>query len=181
MPIPDPSAVHAPVDGAVAPAAWGAEVNAAIDQALRPQMVRVHRATNFSIAHVTTVSIPWDDTLFDDDDMHSTSTNPSRLTAQVPGRYEVAATVVFDADSTGARLLGLWKRHGETDEFRFDRDVDSNPGASQVTVLRVSGTVDLDAGDWVEVRARQESGSSLDVIGSSDGDESFFRAEWRGR
>lgn len=96
---------------------------------------------------------------FDNDSMHSTSTNTSRITIQTAGRYLLSAQVGFAANATGNRQVGLYKNGVSVpgDELH------DNGGGTNSTGIGYTRTLVLAAGDYVEIAATQRSGGALNV------------------
>jgi hypothetical protein len=80
-----------------------------------------------------------------------------------------------DSSVAGSRQLTI-KRNGT--QYVAAQQVPAGPAANG-TILNVSGTVRLTAGDFVQAFAWQNSGGELAVYGSSD-QRSFFEMRWVG-
>ena len=93
---------------------------------------------------------------------HDLVTNPTRYTAQYPGRYLCIATAVYPSNATGRRLASI-RKNGATD---YATDSGGTIGAV-AGVLRVQSTrlVLLAAGDYVEAMLFQDSGATLSCNG----------------
>lgn len=160
MPYVDPNTIHDPVTGTVAPAAWGDVVRDDLEFLVDPPAASVFNNAAVSVANDTLTTLNADSENFDNDAIHSTVTNPSRLTAQTAGRYEFTARVNFQADTTdGRRVIQLRKN-----------------GAGGITVSSHRAVVDgnsqtlsgflkdiMIVGDYWEVRVLQNAGNALDV------------------
>lgn len=90
--------------------------------------------------------------------MHSNVTNPSRITAQVEGRYLCSATIQYASNATGNRSASLIVNGTTTYEGEL---VPAASGNS--TVVTVTRTLTLSIGDYVEARALQTSGGGLNT------------------
>lgn len=97
---------------------------------------------------------------FDNDSMHSTVTNNSRITFTTAGRYLVMACVVWDANTTGERLVDFLV-DGTTQYVGIA--VSANTSGSQNTGLTASRMIVATAGQYVECRTRQRSGGNLNA------------------
>lgn len=91
--------------------------------------------------------------------LHSTVTNPTRITAVVPGRYEVKGQVAFVSNGAGYRQVSLLKNGAIA--LASTRAAPAN-GAG--TNLQVACSVYLAAGEYVEMQALQTSGGNLDTV-----------------
>jgi hypothetical protein len=99
----------------------------------------------------------YDGEAYDTADLHSTSTNTSRLTAPSAGIYRISAHQSWEGNVSGDRLLDLML-NGQSTQAR-----DTSPGTSSDTGQSVSTELKLAAGDFVQVIAIQDSGSPLSV------------------
>jgi hypothetical protein len=123
-----------------------------------PPGCSVRAAGPQSVANATEVALTADTELFDNDTMHSTVSNTSRITATTAGRYLVCATVRFASNATGVRAFGYRVNGGATQVMGA-----VNGAAASDTSLSGSKTLNFAAADFVEVFASQASGGSLNV------------------
>lgn len=84
-----------------------------------------------------------------------------RINAKEPGRYRVTASVKFINSATGRRELHLYKNGTETNAR--DRARCAVNSAADDTILPFYGHVNMDQGDYIEVRPYQNSGGALGV------------------
>lgn len=97
---------------------------------------------------------------FDNDSMHSTSSNTSRVTIQTPGRYLFLATVRFDNNSNpGIRRVSLLVNGTTTIGGMQVAGVTNQPVRIQATRSFV-----LDEGEYVEALAYQTSTQDLMTV-----------------
>jgi hypothetical protein len=145
-------------DGSLAPADHGAM-----------PAVRAH-APPFSGDCET--AIPGDGTLtpirffseeFDTASMHSgTCLSPAESTkaiAPIDGIYAVSANVVWNANTTGTRFLGI-RRNGTDDDFVAASRI---PATADTPENAVTTLISLDQGQFVEAVASQNSGTEIEV------------------
>jgi hypothetical protein len=123
----------------------------------RPSCSLWHSATQ-SIPNATDTALLFDSEINDNDSMHSTTTNTSRITAQTPGTYTFFASVEFAGNATGYRQITLIKNG--TDYLAMDNRL---ANAAVVTRCTIGVSVTLNAGDYVEVWAYQTSTAALNV------------------
>ncbi len=129
--------------------------------------VTAYRSTsNQSIPSASATSIQFNAEVFDTDAYHSNSVNPNRITvpAGFDGYFHVTAQVYWDnADTDGVRIIYI-KVNGGASAFAQAYD------QAQTTdfIQKVSVTLELDAGDYVEVNVYQNSGSALDAHQGQD-------------
>jgi hypothetical protein len=91
--------------------------------------------------------------------IHSTGTNPSRLTAPSAGLYIVGGTLAYDANATGLRAARILL-NGAT---AIGNSLYAANTTGDVTIVNVSTARFLSANDYVELQADQTSGGSLNV------------------
>jgi hypothetical protein len=159
VPFVDPNTVHNPATGTVAPAAWG--------DTLRDDLVflndrptcAVFNTTNPPISSGVTTVLTANSERWDNDAMHSTVTNTSRITIQTEGRYAIASTVSFDGHATGVRGTDFLV-NGTT---AYPGSGSTAVGAGVSEVLTTIRFIDLNVSDYVETRAVQTSGTNLGV------------------
>jgi hypothetical protein len=115
-----------------------------------------------SLNNVAT-TLSFDTERYDTANLHSNTTNNSRLTAPVDGIYAVSALVSWAADDLdGQRLLEIEKNGTVLIASANQMPVTVN-GAS--TTQSLTKFIALAAGDYVEAMAFQNSGSTLNVLG----------------
>lgn len=164
MPYVDLATIHTPTTGGIAPASWGTQVRDNLEYLIDPPACMVYNsvAQSLPIGYQTLTA---NSELYDNDGMHSTVTNPSRITAQTAGRYDITATVLFAPNATGGRTLAYRVNGGS------DIEIASHPVTSATVNSTLSGLVKLvlSVGDYVEIRAWHNSGGSLNVTLQSFG------------
>lgn len=122
-------------------------------------MARVRMTSAQTISTATVTAIAWDGTEeFDTDTLHSTSTNPSRITAAIAGKYIVTGVLSYTGNATGTRLLRAHVNGSPIGDFAQVAGFDTNTVTLSGNVM-----VDLAATDYVEILAFQNSGGDLDV------------------
>jgi hypothetical protein len=128
-----------------------------------------------SIANTTNTALTWNTELYDPRGMHSTSSNPTRVTPPDAGVYDVEATVAFFGNATGSREL--YFRVNGTDE---DPGVNVPAVNTDTRTLTASGTFFLNGStDYIEVMVRQSSGGALNT--ALDRSAPRFSVEWVSR
>lgn len=123
------------------------------------------RSTNQTITTSTQTKISFDAVDSDDWNCWDLSPNPTRLTVPIAGRYLITATASFEAAASGHRAINILKNN-TTEIARSDFLPVSNSIDTHSTVVTPSET--LAAGDYIELRAWQNSGSDLDILGAGD-------------
>lgn len=124
---------------------------------------RVFNSANQSIPHNTTTVLTFDSERYDTDNYHSTSSNTSRLTAPVAGKYDVKVCVSIAANATGIRDVLINKNGTDT----VAQVLLPSAGATFQTIIEVACTIDLAAGDYVEAAIYQNSGVALNSLAAA--------------
>lgn len=119
------------------------------------------------------VNITWTSLTFTAEDMdshsgHDNVINNSRYTAQVSGVYLLNGGVWFDANTTGVRMC-RWAKNGT---ILVGSGVEAAPVSGGQTALAAKGyLVSLNVGDYVELQAWHNRGSTLNTYVGGGGDE----------
>lgn len=157
MPYVDLNTIHNPATGTVAPATWGDQVRDNDEFLIDPPACSVFNSANQLLTSATATVLDADSENFDNDAMHSTVTNNSRVTATTAGRYLCIATVSFAANGTGQREI-RFRTNGTT---TFNGVTLPNAGGSDTWRCSATRQITLAASEYVEVIANQNSGSSV--------------------
>ncbi|MEU9975085.1 hypothetical protein [Streptomyces sp. NPDC051014] len=123
-------------------------------------------SSGVSLTSGTSTLITFDSEAWDTDNMHSTTTNTSRVTISTTGQYLVSFYARFPSNATGYRQLNL----------RLNSGGSSGGGStwSTINVAAVNGsstfvtrTLELScvAGDHYEIFAMQNSGATMTLDG----------------
>ena len=159
MPYVDPQTVNNPTAGQPIPAAWGDVVRDDLEFLIGPPACSVYASAAQVVADgISTVALTANSERFDNDSMHSTATNTSRITATRAGRYLFIATVQFAANATGNRRMAFRVNGTTTYESTL---VGATATNSIVTTAPAMFT--LAATDYVECMVWQTSGGNLNV------------------
>jgi hypothetical protein len=121
----------------------------------------VYNSTTQSVPNNTATAITFSAELFDTNTFHSTSTNTSRMTIPTGygGTYRVSCNALFDTNAVGFRQLRLFKNGAA---YFFSPEV---AGSATVYVgVTITYTLQLVAGDYIEMFALQNSGGNLNVF-----------------
>mgnify|MGYP000847491596 FL=1 len=122
-----------------------------------------------TIAHNTITVLNWTTEEFDSDTFHSTSSNTSRLTVPtgLGGVYMVTYSLVWNA--TASQISSAWiQKNGGTPTTRYGFEQQKNDSVNGIG-LSGSAALPLNAGDYVELLAFQNSGAGLDCGGAISG------------
>lgn len=114
--------------------------------------------------------------LYDDYDMHDTSTNNSRITIKKPGKYYVWANIIWASNATGQRIVKFLVNGSATPNFG---KVNAPPVNGDATNMTAFFEYKFAAGDYIECLVAQTSGGDL-VCGTEDGIRPGFGARMVG-
>ena len=131
---------------------------------------RVRNSSGETIPSSSSTTLTYNTEDFDTANLHSTTTTTSRLIAPVAGKYMIMASAEWTTNTSGRRILIL-ELNGTTQIMRdsVSPNNDSGIGPEQ----EVETVYQLAAGDYVEVVAYQDSGSSLAVQSYSTASPAF--------
>ncbi len=138
-------------------------------------VARVSDNTEQVLPNETPVTLNFNTESFDIDNLHSTTTNSSRLTAPIAGIYRVSASVGFILSSSTTSVILELVKNGTVDLFDTQNPTEGNTTFSNATDL-----VKLNAGDFVQVVAEQKGATSGSSAFSCSPAESCpsFSMEW---
>lgn len=153
------STVQATDPGDILTAAWCDQVDENFQFFADPPACSVFNSTAVAVGNNTNHIMVAGSENYDNDAMHSTSSNTSRITVQTAGRYLAIATVSFAANATGNRQAEFYV-NGVTSGGGALID---NAGASNSTGLLLVRMLVLSVGDYVEVNVVQRSGGNLNA------------------
>ena len=133
----------------------------------------VYSTADQTINTATDTALTWSDELFDTDGFHSTSTNTSRMTipAGKAGKYLVAGTSTWGPDRTG-RCQQIIYKNGSVFAYVIAGPMSQSPGQNYTLIM------DLAVADYVEVFARQDTGSSATITKTTS--QTRFQIEYLG-
>lgn len=125
---------------------------------------RVYASGSTTVNNSTDVILGFNNEDFDTNGFHDNSTNNSRITIPTgyAGKYLVTADVAWSGNSSGQRVLQIFKNGSQLLTTYSGATTGNLFGQSYVVV------VNLAVGDYIQVDVNQNSGSSLTVFGSSD-------------
>jgi hypothetical protein len=138
-----------------------------------PGHVHVTHASAIAIANNTDSALSFDTERFDQGSFHDPSSNSSRLTvpAGEGGIYLIGGNVQWEANAANVRQASI-RKNGST----VLASVRDNTGASFAHRMTISTLVSLDAADYVELLAFQNSGGNLNIEKAADYSPEFWIA-----
>lgn len=160
MPYVDPQSIHNPATGNVAPATWGDTIRDDLEFLIDPPAVSIFNSTAQTCTTAVDTVLTADSENYDNNAMHSTVTNTSRITCVTAGRYLFTCTVRFAGNATGYRIV-RWFLNGTT-QIRAGGQQAITTGP-QDTVISASRTFTLAVNDFYEIQVLQNSGGNLGV------------------
>lgn len=126
---------------------------------------RIGRSTAQSINSGALTAIQFDTEEWDTDDMHDNATNNTRITFNHEGKYVIGGAAAFDDNVTGYRGLDILK-NGATQLAADLRMTITVAGVD--TYVATPVTCDYFVrGDYIELRAIQNSGGALNLAAVS--------------
>lgn len=132
---------------------------------------RVYHNAAQSIASGSFVPLTFNSERFDTDNMHSTVTNPGRITFTTAGLYLVGGNIEFAGNAVGTRGMAIL-HSGTTYIASILQDID----AATTHELNISAVYAFTAGQYVELWAGQTSGGALNVNSGPQYSPEFWAA-----
>jgi hypothetical protein len=106
----------------------------------------------------------FDTETMDNDSMHDTVTNSSRLIFQTAGTYLVGAQAAFASNATGRREIEIRLNAAGNPASGNQIARGSVPATNGATILSCSRPFSTSAGSYIELFAFQDSGGALNVL-----------------
>ena len=156
VPYSDPGAVTA---GDPLPAAYLNTTRANGAWFSEPPQCSVYNGSVQSVPDSTITALLCGSESLDNNGMHSTTSNTSRITAIAAGRYTFTGTASFAPDATGMRRLTF--RLNGTTEYDLVQVVATSVLSN--VILSASRTFTLAANEYMEMTVHQSSGGALNV------------------
>ncbi len=150
----------------------------ALNFALNPPRAEVRQGSAQAIPNNSSTSVTFNVKDLDEnvagEAQHDTSTNNSRFTAVYAGWYLCSGAVCFAANATGVRIT-QWAVNGSV-QNGTDVEISAVSGAVTIVPARTRKLY-LAIGDYVELRAFQNSGGSLNT-GVTTSNQSGMAVHW---
>ncbi|WP_225741237.1 C1q-like domain-containing protein [Halorussus halophilus] len=123
---------------------------------VQPTSVKDTGSTDQSVASISGTTVQYDTEVYDNGGHYDTSNY--QYTAPVNGIYDVTARLQYLSVTSGTEIQAKLFVNGSTEKTQSKRTANyANP------VIEVSDELSLTKGDTVEVRARHNEGSSLNI------------------
>jgi hypothetical protein len=165
VPYTDLNTIHNPATGTVAPATWGDQIRTNEEFLIDSPVCSISQSTSQTVATATLVVLGTTSLEnFDNDAMHSDSTNRSRITIQTAGRYLFLGNAVTDLfignDPSFVRV-----------SFRIDgttsvggSQIKTHGGATSRAIrLTAARSLVLSVGQYVEMTTQHDLGGDIQV------------------
>lgn len=158
------------------------EIRDALVFLLKTPRVRAWRNGSFSLTNNTWTVVPLNAETFNTDNMHSNTTNNSRLTATTAGAYTVYYQCVFTNNTSGQRQVDILKGAAGNHASGVIQNNANADAIGGLLVTTLSGTfeVEMAAGEYLEMFALQNSGGALTIPGVAFAD-TFMGMYWQGK
>lgn len=140
-----------------------------------PPSARVYNSANITgVVTATLTALTFDSERWDNDTIHSTATNTSRLTATTAGKYGIWANVRWDSNTAGTQRIIRLRHNGSTLFASSTQAVAANIEQFIYSEWQMA------AGDYVECMVYHDSGSNRTVeVSSPAGYAPEFGMTWR--
>jgi len=169
-----------PVSGAViSKTAFGDVVKADLDFLANPPSCRLTHSTTQTLTSGVEMTPTFDTELHDTDSMHSTVTNPTRITINTDGVYIVTWGLITAAGDTDWTVFYSYCRRNGSTSVGTGSMIGTMTNGSFGLHSGGSTSMKLTAGDYLELRANQVNSSAGAHAISSAG--LHFAATWIGR
>jgi hypothetical protein len=144
---------------------------------LNPPRCQAYQTTGQTVASATNTPLSFQSEVYDTDGMHSTTTNPWRLTVQTAGLYNVQAYAIFTTTmaATVQVQAEIWINGSPVEGGSASG---TGAGSGIGTALNISAPVQLNVGDYVELVVFQNSGATITTYTGSQGFRSTLAAVW---
>jgi hypothetical protein len=129
----------------------------------------------------STAPVAFDVEDYDTNNLHSNTTNNTRLVAPLTGIYQLSGGICYSPNSTGVRVVEIVKNNPPVGEFANGEELAQNHGASNgsitwPTCMAIATTAKLQAGDYVELFGAAPHQLSVAII--PWGDQPNFEMTW---
>lgn len=125
----------------------------------------VYRTTNQTLTTGVETAVQFDNEEYDTAGFHDNAINNTRLTVPYTGRYLVVACLRWASNGVGVRYF-YFRRNGLGTAITHVKGTDYRQAIviPDIIIITSSAIFSLNAGDYVEVIAFQNSGGNLDLV-----------------
>lgn len=121
------------------------------------QGCKLYRTAAQTIPDATTTTLIFDDEIYDTDEMHSTITNPERITIKTAGIYLITLFGYFVSNAVGSRRAYIYSNGFIIHQYRKTADLNER------TFINLAVLDQLAVNAYLTARVYQDSGAPLDV------------------
>lgn len=139
---------------------WSSSVQMSDTTDTRVIAANIYRSSAQSFTNGATIKVNLDSVGTDKSGMFDVANN--RVLIRVAGTYEVFGQVTFATNSTNDRIGAIYKNGVDV------VNASMKASSSIQTTIPVKTTLDLISGDYIELHALQNSGSTINVNGASN-------------
>lgn len=129
---------------------------------------RVHNSVNQTLTSGSRAFLTFDSERWDNDSIHSTSTNTERMTCKTAGKYIITGNVQISGHATGIRQISFFLNGTTT--LAMDRKEPEGTGTEHLSLTTI---YDLAVNDYVDLRILQNSGGDLNTIVNTNDSPEF--------
>jgi hypothetical protein len=144
-------------------AAWGT-----------PDGAGVRNSAAESIPSGSTTALTFDTELWNNNNLHSTGTNPSRITIKNAGKYLIVGQIAWASVAAGHQLEAMILKGGIT----YLAEQDQIQGAAGPLNQNLSCIANLAVAEYVELYVYQNTGAAVNCNGPASAP--WFAAQWLG-
>jgi len=162
VPAPPTRAAGSRLTGAI----YGSDVTDGITFLTNPPEFAGYQGAVQSVPNTTWTALLLDQEQYDEYGGHSTSSNTSRYTAQVAGRYIACGVFAPAINATGFRAVRLQVNGSPV--LGGAAYLPNASGSVEMGVVTPTKAITLAVGDYIEVAGYQSSGGALNTILDSD-------------
>ena len=125
---------------------------------------KVYRAAAQTISNNQITAVTFETESFDTDGMVDISGQPTRVTIQTTGKYQIGGSCRFGDSATGNRVVFIVKNGSDRVAAQA---IGPNSGSSFGTnpYMSCGNVLELTAGDYLELNVWQDSSGDLDLLG----------------
>ena len=153
------------------------QIRAAQTWGFAAKVCKVQRTTTQSINDSTVTAISFNLDVFDIGAWHDNSTNPERITPDLPGYYQVNGNAGFTSSALGTRRLYIMTQNGAT--LHAQSGIPGYVATGHVLPICVSALIYLDGATDVQLGVYQNSGGALTTSVTGIG-PSTLSVQWVG-
>lgn len=125
------------------------------------QGCEVYSSVNISLTHWVHTALNFNSEYYDNDNIHSTTTNSSRLTCNTSGKYLIIVNIMF---TNTPDVKGFMQVQIRLNGDKYLGGSCGQPISTYWIILSASTICDLAVNDYIEAVAYQDTNSSLNIL-----------------